>query len=87
MLLQIAIQQWVFEIIMEQNKRPRLQIETIDNLACKPGLRGKIDAKCCECIYDPYQEGTWRKQVENCTSMACPLFPIRAKTIQKKKGG
>ena len=72
---------------MEQNKRPRILLETIDNLARKPGLRSKIDAKCCECIYDPYQEGTLRKQVENCTSMACPLFPIRAKTIQKKKGG
>jgi len=71
---------------MEQNKRPRLQVVTIDNLACKPGLRGKIDAKCCECIYDPYQEGTWRKQVENFTSMACSLFSIRAKTIQKKRG-
>ena len=68
------------------NKIPLVLNETIDNLACKVGLRGKIDAKCCECIYDPYQEETWRKQVENCTSMACPLFSIRAKTIQKKGG-
>ncbi len=69
---------------MEQNKRPRILLETIDNLARKPGLRSKIDAKCCECIYDPYQEGTWRIQVDNCTSMTCPLFSKRAKTFKKK---
>jgi len=39
-------------------KKSRILFETIDNLACKVGLRGKIDAKCCECIYDPYQEET-----------------------------
>lgn len=49
----------------------------IHKLASKPGLRGKINAKCCECIYDPYQEGTWRFQVEKCTSTACPLFDVR----------
>lgn len=45
--------------------------------AGKAGLRGKINAKCAECIYDPYQEGTWRKQVENCTSPGCPLYEVR----------
>ena len=49
----------------------------IHRLVGKAGLRGKIDAKCCECIYDPFQDGTWRKQVENCTSTACPLFNVR----------
>jgi hypothetical protein len=67
------------------DKRSRILFGTIDNLSCKVGLRGKIDAKCCECIYDPYQEETWRKQVENCTSMACPLYSIRAQTTQKKR--
>ena len=27
--------------------------DLIRKLAGKPGLRGKIDAKCIECIYDP----------------------------------
>ena len=53
--------------------------DLINRMASKPGLRGKIDAKCLECIYDPHQAGTWRKQVEECTSMTCPLFPIRTK--------
>ena len=55
--------------------------EVIDRLAGKPGLRGKIDAKCCECIYDPISGGgTWKQQVESCTSTTCPLFPVRAKS-------
>jgi len=63
--------------------------KTINRLASKAGLRGKIDAKCAECIYDPYSEGTWRKQVEKCTSRTCPLFPIRtksSKTYIEKQG-
>ena len=51
----------------------------------KVGLRGKIDAKCIECIYDPYEPGTWRKQVEECTSPSCPLYPVRAKSEAKKQ--
>ena len=43
----------------------------------KAGLRGKIDAKCIECIYDPYQEGSWRFQVEKCTCLDCPLYSVR----------
>jgi hypothetical protein len=50
---------------------------TIQRLVEKGGLRARIDAKCCECIYDPYQSGTWRKQVENCTAPTCPLFDVR----------
>ncbi|MGB1428680.1 MAG: hypothetical protein ACPG62_10285 [Cycloclasticus sp.] len=61
--------------------------KTIRKLASKPGLRGKIDAKCCECIYDPYQEGTWRLQVEKCTSPACPLFSVRPLTMKGNKVG
>ena len=41
-------------------------------------LRNAIDAKCKECIYDPYGcAGTWRQQVAACTSRNCPLFPVR----------
>lgn len=41
-------------------------------------LRAAINAKCKECIYDPLSGGgTWRQQVEACTSYKCPLFPVR----------
>jgi len=41
-------------------------------------LRAAINAKCKECIYDPIAgRGTWRQQVEACTSRACPLFSVR----------
>ena len=41
-------------------------------------LRAAIDAKCKECIYDPYGgAGTWRQQVAACTSPSCPLFALR----------
>ena len=40
-------------------------------------LRKAINAKCKECIYDPYAKGTWRMQVELCTSLNCPLFKVR----------
>jgi hypothetical protein len=44
----------------------------------KPGMRGKVNAKCIECIYDDIGGGgSWRKQVENCTSTGCPLYQIR----------
>lgn len=41
-------------------------------------FRAAIDAKCKECIYDPIAgKGTWRQQVEACTSRSCPLYPVR----------
>lgn len=56
----------------------------INRLLKKPGLRSRIDAKCCECIYDPYETGTWRKQVELCTSPTCPLFEVRPMSACKE---
>ncbi len=51
--------------VMEQEKR-------------KKGLRGKINAKCAECIFDPNGGGgTWREQVMACTSYSCPLYEVR----------
>ncbi len=44
----------------------------------KAGLRGKLDAKCIECIYDPVSLGSWRLQVDKCSSRGCPLHPVRA---------
>lgn len=44
----------------------------------RPSLRGAINAKCKECIYDPRSGmGTWREQVTACTSYSCPLFAVR----------
>ncbi len=51
----------------------------VQKTAKKTGFRARIDAKCKECIYDPTQAGSWRKQVENCTSYQCPLFDVRPK--------
>lgn len=54
--------------------------ELIRRQAGKPGLRGRINAKCIECIYDPGQGGgTWREQTEACTDTECPLYDIRPK--------
>ena len=36
-----------------------------------------IDAKCQDCIYDEYADGTWRQQVEACELTACALYPYR----------
>ena len=44
----------------------------------KPSLRSAINAKCRECIYCPLTgTGSWRLQVENCTSISCPLYSVR----------
>jgi len=59
------------------NEIDKRRAEIINREAGKAGLRGKIDAKCAECCYDPTQEGTWRKQVELCASRGCPLYSVR----------
>ena len=59
------------------DKRDKL----VEKHASKAGFRGRIDAKCIECIYDDIGgNGSWRKQVEACTSYKCPLYDIRAKS-------
>lgn len=41
-------------------------------------LRKAIDMKCKDCIYDPTcGGGTWREQVAQCSSISCPLWPVR----------
>jgi hypothetical protein len=56
-------------------------------------LRKSIDSFCKGCIYDKNASGAWREQVTGCTSVNCPLYPVRpvskagqkaAKTIQFK---
>ena len=57
------------------------RIELIKEQSQKPGLRGKINAKCIECIYDEQPgNGKWRQQVEACTCYACPLYDVRPKS-------
>ena len=53
----------------------------------RPSMRGAINAMCKTCIYDPKAAGcgTWRQQVEACTSPNCPLFPLRP-TSKGEKG-
>ena len=36
-----------------------------------------ISAFCADCIYDPGAKGSWKAQVKNCESRACPLWPYR----------
>jgi hypothetical protein len=49
-------------------------------------LRKAINDKCIECIYDPIGgPGTWRQQVEECTSKSCPLFPVRPLSIDSTR--
>ena len=44
-------------------------------------LRKSIDKMCKQCIYDPHPgNGTWRQQVEACTSKDCALFDVRPKS-------
>jgi len=53
------------------------QPEYKQNLIYKhTSLRDKVDAKCIECI----QDGTWRKQAEECTSSMCHLYSSRPKS-------
>lgn len=53
------------------------QVDVITN-APRRGLRKSINLKCKSCIHDPYSgTGTWRQQVQACTSKDCPLYPVR----------
>ncbi len=54
--------------------------KVIDRLVKKGGLRALVDAKCCDCCYDELDAGTWRKQVEKCPIVDCPLFSVRPKS-------
>ncbi len=47
-------------------------------------LRRAINAMCKACIYDSYQPGNWKQQVQACTSPRCPLFPDRPTSSSEK---
>ncbi|OOZ35837.1 hypothetical protein BOW52_11105 [Solemya elarraichensis gill symbiont] len=57
--------------------RDKKRQELIEKWVKQGGFRGRINAFCIECIYDPYVKVAWRKQVEKCTAPNCPLFDIR----------
>lgn len=51
----------------------------------KPSLRKCIDNQCKECIYDGCSgNGSWREQVEACTSTKCPLYQVRPLAVGHK---
>ena len=58
--------------------------QLIDREAKKGGLRGKINAKCIECLYDPLATGNWRQQIAGCTAPGCPLYPVRPVSNPRK---
>jgi hypothetical protein len=48
-------------------------------------LRKAINDYCKGCIYDSLAPGTWVKQVEECSSPNCELYPVRPKS--RKRSG
>lgn len=57
-------------------------IKVVERETAKSGMRGKINAKCCDCIYDGAEHGSWRQQVEACTASDCPLYTVRPKAVK-----
>ena len=47
-------------------------------------LRKAINDMCKQCIYDKRDNGTWRQQVERCTSPSCALYDYRPKSASKQ---
>ena len=59
--------------------------ELLNRQSSKVGLRGKINANCIDCVYDSTQQGSWRKQVENCCGYSCQLYAVRPISTPDKK--
>ena len=45
--------------------------------------KGSCYGKCVECTYDPDADGTWRKQIEDCTCSHCPNYDMRPTSVTK----
>lgn len=50
-----------------------------------PKFRQAINDQCRECIYDERGYGTWRQQIEECTSKSCSLYSVRPITTETNK--
>jgi hypothetical protein len=40
-----------------------------------------LNEMCKTCTYDKAMPGTWREQVENCSSQHCPIWQHRPMTV------
>lgn len=47
-------------------------------------FRHACNAMCYQCVYDPLDKGSWRKQVKACTSPECALYTIRPQPVSTK---
>lgn len=65
---------------MNQSRR-KVHQDAITRQMSKTGLRGRLNAKCIECIYDPAGPGSWRQQVAACSSPQCPLYDVRPQPL------
>lgn len=54
--------------------------EIIHQQVSRPGMRGRVNAMCVDCVYDPSVPGNWRQQVSACGVTECPLHPIRPRS-------
>ena len=57
---------------------------TVLEIGSKRDLRAAIDAKCCDCIYDPYELESWQMQVAVCDDIYCPLHNDRTRLFLVK---
>lgn len=48
-------------------------------------LRRLINENCKSCIYDKEANGSWRRQVENCTVNKCAFWLVRPKSMDISK--
>lgn len=49
-------------------------------------LRKAINDHCKSCSYDSKSGlGTWRKQVQDCSCTLCYLYPVRPRTLPKRR--
>lgn len=74
----------------QQSRMVAASIASPDNTgrkqALRLSLRDAVNAKCKSCIYDPFGGcGTWREQVQACSSANCPLHSVRPMAVKAPK--
>ena len=53
----------------------------------KTSRKKAIELQCRDCIFDPSEAGTWRKQAEECPARGCPLWNFRFWSINARFWG